>query len=187
MKPEDASAIESLIFYYENPEYATIEKIVDCFENYNIRIYSDISFLFIECIRAPKYIMPSPGRDQTLHLCGGAYRCTPYPGDDMHQPWTIDTETYFFHDDARPLFAGNGKVYDFLPKEYRELIDGISIGPVSDFLDEYSVNLGDGSIIVDGHEFKGEVTMLPSTKWINAMTITEDKITKTKRWCDASE
>ena len=170
MKPEDLSACESAIFYYEKPWFATADKVKSCFEEYNVGYYTTLSFTFIYCLEPPKYVMPAKDYDKVLHLCGGKYYLRTYP--NKKHSIMLDTKTYFYRD-GRQYYRGRGRIFEFLKGEYRKEIEGIIIGPESDFIDRYGIKCDNATITIGNKTFEGECSFLPSTDFIKLCTITE--------------
>lgn len=170
MKPEDFSACQSAIFYYEHPWYANAKEIKHIFEEYKVGFYTTLGFTFIYCLEPPKYVMPAKDYDKILHLCGGKYYLQTYPRTEFSV--MLDTKTYPYGD-GRQYYRGRGRIFEFLEGEYKKEIEGIIIGPESDFMDRYGVKCDNTTIKIGDETFEGECSFLPSTDFIKLCTITE--------------
>lgn len=175
MKPEDLSACESAIFYYKKPWFATADKIRELYNEYNVGLYTTMTFTFIHCIEPPLYYMPAENHKDTLHLCGGKYLFESFP-NYTESPYILDTNTYPYSD-GRQYYHGHGRIFDFFEGEYSKKIKGIIIGPVQDFYDRYAVKCSNKGIVTFGDmTIKiDEMSFLPQTDWIDLCTVTREK------------
>lgn len=181
MRPEDASACAEAIFMYKNPQHATVSKIKDLYEKYNVDLYLNLNFCFIRCIKPPRYIMPSKHKEGVLHLCGGTYTFENFPHSNYSKTnySEIDTTTYHFVDDARPFYIKEGYVYDFLQPNNLSSFNGIIIGPEDDFLKKYGNRCSVVTMEIGGEKIQcGDTYILPDTSFIKACTVTEDQVIK---------
>lgn len=175
MKPEDYSACESAIFYYENPWFATADKVKKLYDEYNVSLYTTMTFTFIHCIEPPAYMMPAENYENVLHLCGGKYLFEFFPNYENHPNDILDANT-FPYTDGRQYYSGNGRVLDLFDGEYREEVKGIIIGPVQDFYDKHSIKCGGGTMTIGDTTFEvDEMSFVPKTDFTDLCTVTEDR------------
>ena len=175
MKPEDYSACESAIFYYENPWFATADKVKKLYDEYNVSLYTTMTFTFIHCIEPPAYMMPAENYENVLHLCGGKYLFEFFPNYENHPNDILDANTSPYTD-GRQYYSGNGRVLDLFDGEYREEVKGIIIGPVQDFYDKHSIKCGGGTMTIGDTTFEvDEMSFVPKTDFTDLCTVTEDR------------
>lgn len=125
MKPEVASACNSIIQAYKHPELYTPQEVIDLWEEYCLGLYMKFRFTFIYCLRKPVYVAISKVHEDTLILFGGRYLIESYKNhyysDDNKIVWDLDTETYSFRD-SRPFYKSYGNVIDFTDSSVKGII-----------------------------------------------------------------
>ena len=133
MKPEVASACNSISQAYKHPELYTPQEVIDLWEEYCLGLYMNFNFTFIYCLRKPVYMAISEVYDDTVILFGGRYLIESYNGyydDEDKMVWDLDTETYPFRD-SRPIYKSYGSIIDFTDSS----VKGIIICSEEDYMD----------------------------------------------------